>query len=69
MTWQPIETAPYNTTVMTKIHDGEGERNVQVLKKVGTLVGSLWFVPDESEYVWDKPTHWMPLPVLPGVEH
>jgi hypothetical protein len=45
---------PKNVVVWTKIHDDEGERNVQELKRSGNL----WFVPDGSMYVYYKPTHW-----------
>lgn len=42
--------------VLTKIHEpGNIERNVQVLKRSGTL----WFLSDGSMYVYYTPTHWM----------
>jgi hypothetical protein len=53
--WQPIETAPAEELVWTKIHDDEGERNVQRLFREGRL----WFVPDQSMYVYYTPTHWL----------
>ena len=65
MDWQPIETAPFNTPVMTKIHDDNGERNFQTLKKIG----SLWFFPDGSMYVYYEPTHWASLPEAPGEDN
>lgn len=40
--------------VETKIDDENGERNQQDLKKDGNL----WFVPDDSMYVYYRPTHW-----------
>lgn len=52
--WQPIETAPENKVVMTKIDDYKGVCNEQPLKKVGRL----WFFPDGSMYVYYTPTHW-----------
>ena len=52
--WQPIETAPEGESVLTKIDDIHGERNVQTLKRSGRL----WFVPDGSMYVYYSPTHW-----------
>lgn len=55
--WQPIETAPINTTVATKIDDASGPRNIQNLKKIGNL----WFYPDGSMYVYYQPTHWKPI--------
>lgn len=59
--WQPIETAPDNVVVMTKIDDEKGVRNVQSLKRGGNL----WWVPDGAMYVYYRPTHWMPLPDPP----
>jgi hypothetical protein len=60
--WQPIETAPYDVEVRTKIHDEHGERNDQTLLRSGNL----WWFPDKSMYVYYRPTHWMPLsPPLP----
>jgi hypothetical protein len=55
--WQPIETAPDGVVVRTKIHDTNGERNDQELKRQGRL----WWVPDGKMYVYYTPTHWMPL--------
>ena len=40
--------------VQTKIDDGQGVRNVQPLKRMGTL----WFMADGSMYVYYRPTHW-----------
>ncbi len=57
MNWQPIETAPDKTVVMTKIDDAKGERNAQPLSRQGNL----WFYPDGSMYVYYQPTHWRPL--------
>lgn len=42
--------------VWTKIHDQDGVRNEQTLKRQGRL----WFFPDGSMYVYYTPTHWMP---------
>ena len=52
--WKPIETAPENEVVMTKIDDKDGVRNEQRLKRQGNL----WFFPDMSMYVYYRPTHW-----------
>lgn len=41
-------------TVHTKIDDAGGPRNEQELKRRGNL----WFLPDESMYVYYRPTHW-----------
>lgn len=52
--WQPIDTAPEHQPVLTKIDDGLGVRNEQVLKRDGRL----WWFPDGSMYVYYTPTHW-----------
>lgn len=52
--WKPIDAAPENQVVMTKIHDHQGVRNRQLLKRIGRL----WFRPDGSMYVYYQPTHW-----------
>lgn len=54
--WTRCETSlpPDNRVVMTMIDDGNGKRNEQPLKRRGNL----WFVPDESMYVYYSPTHW-----------
>ena len=55
--WQPISLAPTNETVWTKIHDDDGERNVQQM----TRVGNLWYInygQPNSMYVYYNPTHW-----------
>jgi len=55
--WNPIEIAPENEVVMTKIDDKDGVRNEQPLKRQGNL----WFYPDMSMYVYCRPTHWRKL--------
>ena len=55
--WQPIETAPRDVVVRTKIHDAFGARNDQPLR----LRGNLWYFPDDSMYVYYTPTHWKSL--------
>jgi hypothetical protein len=45
--------------VDTKVHDEKGERNNQPLKR-GGMNGNLWFFPDDSRYVYYRPTHWRP---------
>lgn len=52
--WRPIETAPANRPIETKIDDEKGCRNVAVL----VLKGRLWWFPDGSMYVYYMPTHW-----------
>lgn len=52
--WQPVDTAPENRVVLTKIDDHLGARNEQALVRSGRL----WFYPDKSIYVYYTPTHW-----------
>ena len=59
--WRPIDSAPKDEVVQTKIDDGKGVRNVQPLKRMGRL----WWLPDGSMYVYYTPTHWQPLPAPP----
>lgn len=40
--------------VETMIADGDGVRNETILKRRK----SLWFFPDDSMYVYYRPTHW-----------
>jgi hypothetical protein len=47
---------PNGGLVETKIHDWEGERNKQPLRRKGRL----WLVSDGSMYVYYTPTHWRP---------
>lgn len=54
--WLPAGSAPEGEIVETKIDDADGVRNVQPLRRSG----SLWFVPDGSAYVYYRPTHWRP---------
>jgi hypothetical protein len=56
--WQPISTAPEGIAIMTKIDDECGMRNEQPLKRRGNL----WFLTDDSMYVYYTPTHWKPEP-------
>jgi hypothetical protein len=41
-------------TVLTKVEDERGLRNIQKLK----LNGRLWWLADGSMYVYYRPTHW-----------
>lgn len=52
--WKPAAGAPESKVVETKIHDADGERNVQMLVRKGRL----WFMPDMSMYVYFTPTHY-----------
>ncbi len=58
MDWRPISSAPEGVEVETKIHDANGERNIQNLM----LYCGLWWFPDRSMYVYYQPTDWRPLP-------
>jgi hypothetical protein len=55
--WQPASTAPEGELVDTKIDDDRGVRNQQRLRRRGRL----WFIHDDSIYVYYAPTHWKPL--------
>lgn len=55
--WKSISSAPEGVVVMTRINDEHGIRNVQSLKRRGRL----WFVPDDSMYVYYSPTEWRSL--------
>lgn len=54
--WKLISSNPPQDGVVveTKVDNGDGERNVQKLKRKGNL----WFLPDGSMYVYYTPTHW-----------
>lgn len=57
--WQPVDDhdnwiAPEGVVLETKIDDADGVRNVQTLKRRG----GLWWMPDDSMYVYYTPTHW-----------
>jgi len=54
--WKPITaTEPHDgVAVLTRIDDGRGVRNEQLLKRQGRL----WFIPDGSMYVYYTPTHY-----------
>lgn len=52
--WLPSEDAPNDVIVMTKIDDEKGIRNETTLKRVGNL----WWTPDDSMYVYYRPTHY-----------
>lgn len=58
--WTPVgrKLPPEGVVVETKIHDSDGERNVQKLKRQG----GLYFFPDGSMYVYYTPTHWREAP-------
>ena len=64
--WQPIETAPMDgTRVRLKFPGGyEGEGSWR------TTYGGEWHVKSYTHLPWssqDPATHWMPLPLPPGV--
>lgn len=51
--WQPIEDAPEDVLLETKIDDAGGVRNQQTLIRRGRL----WFTPRLDTYVYYTPTH------------
>lgn len=55
--WRRIDTAPENKVVDTRIQDANGIRNEQPLKRRGRL----WWLSDDSMYVYYTPTHWRPV--------
>lgn len=65
MKWQPIETAPYETKVLTYWPGNKTRKSVILIntKNSGNSLGKRdgwWFSrPDQM------PTHWMPLPDPP----
>lgn len=54
--WQSVTStpAPEGEVVETAIIDEHGHRDKRDLVRRGRL----WFVPDESMYVYYRPTHW-----------
>jgi hypothetical protein len=59
--WQPIDSAPENEVVLTKIDGVQGPRNQRTLRRSGRL----WWLPDGAMFIYYTPTHWMPLPDPP----
>ena len=55
--WLTIESAPERVEVLTKIHDDLGERNIQIMERIG----SLWWLKGRSMYAYYTPTHWKPV--------
>lgn len=55
MEWTSVnQFTPKNVPLLTKIKDGNGERNEQHL----IWDGKLWWHTDKSMYVYYTPTHW-----------
>ena len=66
MVWKEVALypPPMGVEVMTKIHDKNGCRNIQSLKMRQREGGRpMWFMPDDSMYVYYTPTHWAEMPV------
>jgi hypothetical protein len=64
MTWQPIATAPRNSTRIL----------IAVPQPFGLpyIVTAAWWNTTYRRWVsdlWHEPTHWMPLPDPPAIEH
>jgi hypothetical protein len=69
MTWQPIETAPKDGTVVIVrgFYDADGEVS---MKAAAAQYDKRW-MRDNNGYGYTVscyPTHWMPLPELPTGE-
>jgi len=69
MEWQTTDTAPYETLVLT-YWPGSAKRSPVMLvntKNSGTMMGKRdnWWYSKPGE----MPTHWMPLPTPPHVQH
>ncbi len=66
--WQTIDTMPEGVVCMTKIDDGRGARNEAKLIKRTRIPGvtrPLYWLADDSMYVYYDPTHWRPLADAP----
>lgn len=60
MTWQPIESAPRDGTVIL-ITDGEVVQSGYYESAAG-----IWRSEAEQCLLWAAPTYWQPLPEPPG---
>lgn len=58
--WQTIDSAPRDVVINTKIDGSGGPRNIQKLiaRQRNSACRVMWFLPDESMYVYYSPTHW-----------
>jgi hypothetical protein len=59
MSWQPIETAPKDGTIILVADDVHGS--------VGLAEWDMgrWYIPETDSNLWVSPTHWQPLPAAP----
>ncbi len=71
MSWQKIETCP-NYTEVFLAYQADGKSHLISKYGIGQYSGSPDAV-DEKSILWNwtwamKPTHWMPIPVLPPTD-
>lgn len=62
--WKPTYNAPEGVLVHTMFEDKHGKQVERVLKRIGTH----WYVPDGSVYVYDRPTHYKDLGPIKLIE-
>lgn len=57
--WKPITPymPPVGVVVLTKIDDGHGPARNKGRLGRGGRKGRLWFLPDDTMYVYYEPTH------------
>ena len=60
--WQPIETAPWNTSVL--VASGR-QVLVAVHRRAGNGFPARWTGPDADDFTYGGPSYWMPLPAPP----
>ncbi|QIX20227.1 DUF551 domain-containing protein [Agrobacterium pusense] len=58
--WQPIESAPMDERILVWCAYLEDTVFAEIRRPDGVVTGY-----DDSHYVIDRPTHWMPLPEPP----
>lgn len=63
MEWQPIETAPFDVTILAycRIYG----RSVRIKKRIENTNYGEWDDPITGDWGGLPPTHWMPLPEPP----
>jgi hypothetical protein len=68
MTWQPIETAPKDGTVIFAWHDMPTNKwaAFDINIKKAQWLGEQWRVEGYGGNVPANVTHWMPLPIPPS---
>ena len=66
MTWQPIETAPQDGTVILGFN-GRGMTSIEWSCDAWNLAETHDY-PEDTRWEYPPPTHWMPLPDPPTAE-